>query len=470
MASMSDASGGAGRLVRRFFEGAREGLILFEPERLRVLRVNATAAGLLGLAPDERAGPRTLDTLFEGLDPDDLARFADVGRDGGSFVAGPGVCVRRGGERLLPVRLCGGRARGGRSSLGLAAVRVEAGGDPPRPFFSLSEEMCGVVGLDGCFVRVNPAWEAVMGYRPEDLVGRPLETWVAPQDCPRVRRALGRLSQGGPVEFEARFRHRDGTARRLAWRAAFDGGTVNVAARERPGAWEGSAAARAAFFANVSHEVRTPMTAILGHADLALELCRRGPADPACVEHLRALRRHGEDFLGLIGDLIELARAESGDPQAVAAVRPLAARPEAGSAAPTPVRLDARVLLAEDNRETQRVVSIRLGLAGADVTLAANGRVAVDLAREARDAGSPFDLVLMDMQMPELDGYAATRELRDAGFDVPVVAVTAYALSEDRQECLRFGCDEYVTKPIHWDPLLALLSRLLEESRAVATR
>jgi CheY-like chemotaxis protein len=127
----------------------------------------------------------------------------------------------------------------------------------------------------------------------------------------------------------------------------------------------------------------------------------------------------------------------------------------------------ARVLVAEDNRDNQRVISLRLKMAGAEVEIAPNGQAAIDLACVARDAGRPFDLVLMDMQMPILDGYEATRELRAQGFLQPIVALTAHAMPEDRLECLRFGCNEYVSKPVDWDALVPLLISLLSHSRSV---
>jgi CheY-like chemotaxis protein len=120
-----------------------------------------------------------------------------------------------------------------------------------------------------------------------------------------------------------------------------------------------------------------------------------------------------------------------------------------------------RVLVADDHGENRRVVGLRLDLAGAEVGLASDGLVALEMARAARDAGRPFDLVLMDMQMPVLDGFEATRRLRDEGFRTPVVALTAHAMPEDRQDCLRFGCDGHISKPIDWPFLIAEVNRLL---------
>ena len=139
---------------------------------------------------------------------------------------------------------------------------------------------------------------------------------------------------------------------------------------------------------------------------------------------------------------------------------------EAGSSDTSPAvtarsDLRGRVLLAEDGPDNQALISAYLKRLGATVTVAENGRIAMNAALEARAAGIPFDLVLMDMQMPELDGYGATRALRDAGYDLPIVALTAHAMSGDRERCLSAGCDDYLTKPIVRTALSDVVSRHL---------
>ncbi|MCP4507100.1 MAG: response regulator, partial [Fuerstiella sp.] len=94
---------------------------------------------------------------------------------------------------------------------------------------------------------------------------------------------------------------------------------------------------------------------------------------------------------------------------------------------------DYRILLAEDGPDNQRLIGYVLKKAGAAVTLADNGQVGFDLATIAESEGRPFDVVLMDMQMPVLDGYSATRRLREKGYTRPVIALTAHAMSSDRQ-------------------------------------
>jgi len=125
------------------------------------------------------------------------------------------------------------------------------------------------------------------------------------------------------------------------------------------------------------------------------------------------------------------------------------------------IRLRGRVLLVDDGVDNQRLLRMQLGDAGASVTIAGNGRVAVDLA-----ARQTFDLILMDMQMPVMDGYAATQELRRRGLTLPIVALTAYAMAEDREKCMASGCSGYLTKPTDEETLLKTVQQYLENCRS----
>ena len=122
--------------------------------------------------------------------------------------------------------------------------------------------------------------------------------------------------------------------------------------------------------------------------------------------------------------------------------------PLPSSAQPPLNRLRGRVLLVEDNPDVQNLLCRILRGMGIETDIAANGRIACEKAEQSRTRGWPYDLILMDIQMPEMDGYEATGWLRDHGWEGPIVALTAHAMTEDRQKCLAAGCDDYLSKPV----------------------
>ncbi len=129
------------------------------------------------------------------------------------------------------------------------------------------------------------------------------------------------------------------------------------------------------------------------------------------------------------------------------------------------IHLPCRILLAEDSPDNQRLISALLKKSGAEVVLANNGEIAVSLVWQEFRRGHPFDVVLMDMQMPVLDGYSATKKLRSMGYLEPIVALTANAMRGDRQQCLDAGCDDYATKPIQRLELLRTIASFLPERK-----
>ena len=154
------------------------------------------------------------------------------------------------------------------------------------------------------------------------------------------------------------------------------------------------------------------------------------------------------------------------DVGSLAGVRLLDRPPEVRAAAERPEpsaderqALRGRILLAEDGLDARRLLARHLRAAGAEVETAENGLVACELALRAAEAGAPYDLILMDMQMPELDGYAAAARLRAAGYRGPIVALTAHAMEDERARCLGAGCDGFAAKPI-------LRRTLIEVARA----
>ncbi|MDB5101401.1 MAG: sensor protein [Cyanobacteria bacterium RYN_339] len=181
-----------------------------------------------------------------------------------------------------------------------------------------------------------------------------------------------------------------------------------------------------------------------------------------------AISHHLAGALG--GELAVASRPGEGSaftlsvPAAVPAGTPflteLAAAPPPAPAA-EPGQLVGRVLLAEDGPDNQVLLRTLIRRLGPEVVVAENGQVAMDHAR----AGA-FDLVLMDMQMPVMDGYRATAQLRDHGYRGPIVALTAHAMAGERERCLAAGCDDFLSKPVDRLELRRLVARYLSAAPA----
>ena len=121
----------------------------------------------------------------------------------------------------------------------------------------------------------------------------------------------------------------------------------------------------------------------------------------------------------------------------------------------------AKILVVEDNEENRDSLSRRLERRGFTVLTAADGRIGVDIAK----AQAP-DLILMDMNMPEMDGWEATRQIKATPdiATVPVIALTAHAMTGDRERAMEAGCTDYHTKPIEFAKLMAQIEALLLKS------
>lgn len=129
---------------------------------------------------------------------------------------------------------------------------------------------------------------------------------------------------------------------------------------------------------------------------------------------------------------------------------------------------ECRVLLAEDGVDNQRLIRYVLERAGIVVTIVGNGQQAMNHAMAGLMDGDPYDVVLMDMQMPVMDGYTAVRELRASGYDRPIVALTAHAMQTDREKCLEIGCDDFCPKPIDKRELIGIINSMKQRTDASA--
>lgn len=124
--------------------------------------------------------------------------------------------------------------------------------------------------------------------------------------------------------------------------------------------------------------------------------------------------------------------------------------------------LKGRILLAEDDIDNQRLIAFHLRKAGAEVVVADNGVQAFEAFEQAITKNEPFDLLLTDVQMPEMDGRSLARELRKKNVTIPIVALTAHAMESEIQACLDAGCNGYASKPIDKNRLLEDCSKWLK--------
>jgi len=152
------------------------------------------------------------------------------------------------------------------------------------------------------------------------------------------------------------------------------------------------------------------------------------------------------------GDLTDTATV---DPESISTVSP---QPEAVHEE-APPQLDCNILLVDDRRDVRFLSNRILSKLGATLTEATDGLLAIEAVERAEAAGQPFDLILMDMQMPNLDGYGAAERLRKMGFNKPIIALTADAMQGDMKRCLECGCNDYLSKPIDVELLIEMVRR-----------
>ena len=170
------------------------------------------------------------------------------------------------------------------------------------------------------------------------------------------------------------------------------------------------------------------------------------------------------------------AKISSGQIEGVAMVNPCLqleanSRSDERQLDQAPQLTGCRILLVEDGPDNQKLIAFLLRKSGAEVTIVENGKLAIEsLTQDATVDGelthpARFDVILMDMQMPVMDGYTAASILRDRGNRIPVIALTAHALNAEREKCLAAGCDEYATKPINRKKLIHTVARMAKRSQ-----
>lgn len=203
------------------------------------------------------------------------------------------------------------------------------------------------------------------------------------------------------------------------------------------------------FLVDISHQVRTPLNSIIGFSTAMLEM-ERNEQDK---EFLEAIKTSGEKILELIdGKLSGQGIISDAGPAKVTAFKKPLTRVHFSEI------MKLKILLVEDDIFNIKLVEHLFSEYGMKADVALNGKLAVE-----KIANNKYDLVLMDMEMPEMDGYEATIYTRkQLNNNVPIIALTAHAMAGEREKCLQMGMNEYITKPINANHLFEIIYRTVK--------
>jgi CheY-like chemotaxis protein len=204
---------------------------------------------------------------------------------------------------------------------------------------------------------------------------------------------------------------------------------------------------------DVARQIRNPQSQIPYIALLAYFSSTEADAGKKCLEAgfdgFLPKPVHRRKLLEMMERLLREKKDDRKEKKPVSIVTQHSMREEA--------KHSARILLAEDNPVNQKLAQMVLTKAGYQVEVANNGLEAVEKYTKAPEA---FDLIFMDVQMPQMDGMKATKAIRDKGFEtVPIVAMTAHAMKGDREKCLEAGMDDYIPKPVKRELVFEMLEK-----------
>jgi CheY-like chemotaxis protein len=194
------------------------------------------------------------------------------------------------------------------------------------------------------------------------------------------------------------------------------------------------------FLANLSHNVRTPLNGIIGFSEL---LIREIPDNPTLDHYIDIIHKCNEQLLQIINDVVNFSGVEADQMQINVRENMVKVQDEM-------LQLTGKkILVVEDDEINFAFLQEILSASGMEYIRAVDGIQAIESAIEYKP-----DLIIMDIRLPLMNGLDATRKIREKGIKVPIIAQTAYAMSEDKKMCLAAGCDDYISKPVHKDLLL----------------
>jgi PAS domain S-box-containing protein len=328
---------------------------------------------------------------------------------------------------------------------------------------------------DGIIDFVSPGVLALMGYYADEVVGRHYSFLVDPDSFAMVAehyvRQLERRTTETTLEFRARtrtgrkkwveqiavLREKEGVVAGFQCfvRDISETKALRLALETTGQELEDARKVEEQFLANMSHEIRTPMNGIQGMA----RLLRGTELTAEQKEFVGTIHQLIEQLGMTIDDILDYTKIKTGER---GNDRPAARTTTPDNVAQEGLLNDLRFLIVEDNPINQQITDRALRTAGASVAIAGDGEEAVRVLERER-----FDLIIMDLQMPVMDGYEATRQLRGRlGLDTPILAMTAGATQGGRRRCLAAGMNDYMLKPFEVGEFYLRITQLLKEKTA----
>ncbi|MDP6504368.1 MAG: PAS domain S-box protein, partial [Planctomycetota bacterium] len=307
---------------------AIEGIISIDSTG-NIRTTNPAAEEMLGYAAGELIGKKVNDLMPSPYHEEHDAYLARYHETGEKKVIGAEqeVSAKRKDGTVFPIALSVSEFTLGGEKMFTGIMRdiqdkKQAEAERDR-FFTLSLDLLCIAGVDGFFKRLNPAFESVLGYTTDELLGKPFFDFIHPDDVDATIREVERIRQGSQtIDFENRYRCKDGSYRWFLWTAApAEGELIYAAARDitdtkevenalkvSAQVAEAASLAKSKFLANMSHEIRTPMNGVMGMVSLLLNT----ELSPLQREYLETIQSSSDSLLNVINDILDLSRIEAG--------------------------------------------------------------------------------------------------------------------------------------------------------------